>query len=99
MSRSLRFLPVLALLCSNVFALAQAPDYARDPHQGIDESYTAAIRKYTTAPELNSPLTDYLPASKSVPTPAKVLRDVSGAPNMLPYAEALYHYFRDLAAA
>ena len=82
MSRSFRFLPVLALLCSNVFALAQAPDYARDPHQAIDESYTAAIRKYTTAPEFNSPLTDYLPASKSVPTPAKVLGDVSGAPNI-----------------
>ncbi len=50
-------------LCSA--ALAQGPDYARDPHQAIDESYTAAIRKYTTAPEFNSPLTDYLPASKS----------------------------------
>ena len=99
MSRSFRFLPVLALLCSNVFALAQAPDYARDPHQAIDESYTAAIRKYTTAPEFNSPLTDYLPASKSVPTPAKVLGDVSGAPDMLPYAEDVYKYFRELAAA
>ena len=99
MSRSFRFLPVLALLCSNVFALAQAPDYARDPHQAIDESYTAAIRKYTTAPEFNSPLTDYLPASKSVPTPAKVLGDISGAPDMLPYAEDVYKYFRELAAA
>jgi hypothetical protein len=99
MSRSFRLLPVLALLCSNVFALAQAPDYARDPHQAIDESYTAAIRKYTTAPEFNSPLTDYLPASKSVPTPAKVLGDVSGAPDMLPYAEDVYKYFRELAAA
>jgi hypothetical protein len=99
MSRSFRLLPVLALLCSNVFALAQAPDYARDPHQAIDESYTAAIRKYTTAPEFNSPLTDYLPASKSVPTPAKVLGDVSGAPDMLPYAEDVYKYLRALAAA
>jgi hypothetical protein len=99
MSHSFRFLPVLALLCSNVFALAQAPDYARDPHQAIDESYTAAIRKYTTAPEFNSPLTDYLPASKSVPTPAKVLGDVSGAPDVLPYAEDVYKYFRELAAA
>jgi zinc carboxypeptidase len=99
MSRSFRFLPVLALLCSNLFALAQAPDYARDPHQAIDESYTTAIRKYTTAPEFNSSLTDYLPASKSVPTPAKVLGNVSGAPDMLPYAEDVYKYFRELAAA
>src|SRR5580693_1035898 len=103
MSRSLRVLPVLALLGSALLtcsaALAQVSDYARDPHQAIDESYTAAIRKYTTAPEFNSPLTDYLPASKSVPTPAKVLGDVSGAPNMLPYAEDVYKYFRELAAA
>ena len=77
MSRSFRILPVLALLCFNTLAaLAQAQDYARDPHQAIDESYTAAIRKYTTEPEFNSPLTDYLPASKNVPTPAKVLGDV-----------------------
>src|SRR6201987_3343273 len=103
MSRSLRVLPVFALLGSALLAcsaaLAQVSDYARDPHQAIDESYTAAIRKYTTAPEFNSPLTDYLPASKSVPTPAKVLGDVSGAPNMLPYAEDVYKYFRELAAA
>ena len=103
MSRSLRVFPALALLGSALLscpaALAQVSDYARDPHQAIDESYTAAIRKYTTAPEFNSPLTEYLPASKSVPTPAKVLGDVSGAPNMLPYAEDVYKYFRLLAAA
>ena len=42
---------------------------------------------------------DYLPASKTVPTPEKVLGDVSGAPDMLPYAEDVYKYFRLLAAA
>ena len=42
---------------------------------------------------------DYLPASKSVPTPAKVLGDVSGAPDMLPYAEDVYKYFRLLEAS
>ena len=100
MPRFFRLFPLLALICSSgLAALAQVPDYARDPHQAIDESYTAAIRKYTTAPEFNSPLTDYLPASKSVPTPAKMLGDVSGAPNMLPYAEDVYKYFRELAAA
>jgi hypothetical protein len=99
MSRSVRVFFVVALLCSSISALAQIPDYARDPHQAIDDSYTASIRKYTTAPEFNSPLTDYLPASKTVPTPAKVLGDVSGAPNMLPYAEDVYKYFRELAAA
>src|SRR5581483_5395999 len=73
--------------------------FARDPQQAIDQNYTEHIRKYTTAPNLNSPLTDYLPASKAVPTPAKVLGDVAGAPDMLPYAEDVYRYFRLLAAA
>ncbi len=68
--------------------------FARDPKQAIDQTYTEHIRKYTTGPSLNSPLTDYLPASKLVPTPAKVLGDVAGAPDMLPYAEDVYHYFR-----
>ncbi len=68
--------------------------YARDPKQAIDYDYTEHIRKYTTGPTLNSPLTEYLPASKSVPTPAKVLGDVAGAPDMLPYAEDVYRYFR-----
>ena len=56
-------------------------------------------RKYTTDPSFNSPLTDYLPASSTVPTPEKVLGDVAGAPNMLPYSEDVYRYFRMLAAA
>ncbi len=73
--------------------------YARDPQQPVDQEYTRHIKKYTTEPYFNSPLTDYLPASKTVPTPAKVLGDVSGAPGMLPYAEDVYKYFRLLAAS
>jgi Zinc carboxypeptidase len=68
--------------------------FARDPKQAIDQSYTDHIKQYTTQPYFNSPLTDYLPASKTVPTPAKVLGDVSGAPGILPYAEDVYAYFR-----
>src|SRR6201996_2509925 len=74
-------------------------EFARDARQPLDQDYTQRIRKYTTAPSLNSPLTDYLPASSSVPTPAKVLGDVAGAPDMLPYAEDVYRYFRMLAAS
>jgi len=90
------------LLFSSFFAftLASANDtFQRDPNQPIDESYTQRIKKYTTAPALNSPLTDYLPASPSIPTPEKVLGDVAGAPGILPYAEDVYRYFRMLAAA
>ena len=62
------------------------------------QQYTEHIKKYTTDPSFISPLVDYLPASKTVPTPAKVLGDVSGAPDMLPYAEDVYKYFRMLEA-
>ena len=74
-------------------------NFARDPGQPIDQQYTDQIHKYTTDPSFLSPLVDYLPASKSVPTPAKVLGDVSGAPDMLPYAEDVYKYFRLLEAS
>ena len=69
-------------------------DLKPDTKQPIDQSYTDKIKQYTTDPHFNSPLTDYLPASKTVPTPAKVLGDVSGAPGILPYAEDVYAYFR-----
>jgi hypothetical protein len=73
--------------------------FARDSRQPIDQAYTEHIRKYTTEPQFSSPLVDYLPASATVPTPAKVLGDVAGAPDMLPYAEDVYKYFRLLEAA
>jgi hypothetical protein len=64
--------------------------YARDLKQPVDEAYTAKIRQYTTKPEFSSPLVDYLPASKTVPTPEKTLGVIAGAPDVLPYAEDVY---------
>ena len=93
---------VIALTLGCVCLTAQTfptEDFRRDPKQPIDESYTQLIKKYTTAPALNSPLTDYLPSSASVPTPTKILGDIAGAPDILPYAEDVYRYFRLLAAA
>lgn len=75
-------------------SLGTMADYARDEKQPVDEAYGAKIKEYTTAPEFLSPLVAQLPASKTVPTPAKVLGDIAGAPNMLPYAEEVYRYFR-----
>src|ERR1700756_2505487 len=72
---------------------------ARDPKQPVNEGYTAKIKKYTTAPYFTSPLVDYLPASKNVPTPEVVLGDVSGAPGILPYAEDVYKYMHLLEKA
>ncbi len=86
------------MVCAAFVAQGQSlnGNYARDPNQPVDPQYTEHIKKYTTDPSFNSPLVDYLPASKTVPTPAKVLGDVSGAPDMLPYAEDVYKYFRML---
>src|ERR1700733_2982227 len=98
--RSASLLAALLLVtCSAVAQTTLDENFARDPKQSIDQAYTDHIRKYTTEPRFSSPLVDYLPASKSVPTPAKVLGDVSGAPDTLPYAEDVYKYFRKLAAA
>src|ERR1051326_6504352 len=73
--------------------------FVRDPKIPIDAEYTAKIKEYTTQPFFNSPLTDYLPASKSVPTPKAVLGHIAGAPGKLPYAEEVYDYMRKLEKA
>ncbi|MHB1863983.1 MAG: M14 family zinc carboxypeptidase [Gemmatimonadaceae bacterium] len=69
----------------------------RDPRQPIDSAYTARIREYTTEPFFSSPLVDYLPASKTVPTPMAVLGDIAGARDNLPYSAQVYAYMRLLA--
>ena len=80
---------------------AQSPSnpYARDPKQPIDEAYTKKIKEYTTEPFFTSPLVDYLPASKTVPTPKAVLGDIAGAPGKLPYSKEVYQYMRMLEKA
>src|SRR5512142_1032259 len=107
MKDTMRKIRLALLLCSipslSAAALLQSQslntNFARDPQQLVDQEYTGHIHKYTTDATFTSPLVDYLPASKTVPTPAKVLGDVSGAPDILPYAEDVYKYFRMLAAA
>ncbi len=95
-------------VCLSLFTFAFMTSFAqtntlvkmeRDPNIAIDEEYTKKIREYTTESFFNSPLTDYLPASKNIPTPKAVLGDVSGAPGKLPYAEDVYKYFRMLEKA
>ena len=95
-------LPCASMLAVVLFSSAAKADEtapARDPKQAVNEEYTAKIKKYTTSPVFTSPLVDYLPASKSVPTPEAVLGDISGAPGILPYAEDVYKYMRLLAKA
>src|SRR3954466_13772994 len=91
------FRPVAALLV--LAAPLAAQDAAtsrpgRDPKQPIDQDYTKKILEYTTEPFFLSPLVDYLPASKTVPTPKAVLGDIAGAPTKLPYSKEVYEYMR-----
>src|SRR3954451_5728523 len=96
---------VLALVAAGAFLqsplAAQQPgqSFVRDPKIAVDEEYTKKIKEYTTQPFFGSPLVDYLPASKTVPTPKAVLGDVAGAPGKLPYAEEVYQYMRMLEKA
>ena len=89
---------LLAILIGTA-ASAQPSRYARDPGQAVDEGYSKKIREYTTAPHFLTPLVDYLPASRSVPTPASVLGDVAGAPGRLPYVAEVHAYMRALEKA
>src|SRR6266446_5171623 len=84
---------------AGAFSVRAQNGYSRDGSQPIDDEYTKKIREYTTETFFNSPLTDYLPASPSVPTPKAVLGDVAGAPGKLPYAEEVYRYMRLLEKA
>jgi hypothetical protein len=96
--QDMSFLRVAAAAALTVSLFAQVKP-GRDAGVAVDEEYTKKIHEYTTEPYFNSPLTDYLPASKTVPTPKAVLGDVSGAPNILPYAEDVYRYMRMLEKA
>jgi hypothetical protein len=100
MTRSTRlsFVACLLLCVAAPAAFGQIKP-GRDANQPIDEEYTRKIREYTTEPFFNSPLTDYLPASSTVPTPKSVLGDVAGAPGKLPNSEEVYRYMRMLEKA
>ncbi|MEX2285171.1 MAG: M14 family zinc carboxypeptidase [Gemmatimonadota bacterium] len=100
--RILLTLTMLAVMSTPVLAqngsLANAKP-GRDPKQPIDEEYTKKIREYTTETFFLSPLVNYLPASRTVPTPTRVLGDIAGAPNKLPYSKEVYEYMRMLEKA
>jgi zinc carboxypeptidase len=95
--RRLAALAVLALVSAGTVAAQTV--FVHDLKVPVDEDYTKKIREYTTEPFFSSPLVDYLPASKTVPTPKVVLGDVAGAPGRLPYAEEVYDYMRRLEKA
>ncbi|HEY2738188.1 MAG TPA: M14 family zinc carboxypeptidase [Thermoanaerobaculia bacterium] len=95
----LLFVPITAAVAPLAGQTRVPAELKPSPEQPVDAGATAKIRQYTTAPEFNSPLTDYLPASATVPSPSAVLGDVAGAPGILPYTADVNRYFRMLAAA
>jgi hypothetical protein len=100
LQRFSRFLLASTLLISAAaFSIRAQNGFSRAANQPIDDEYTKKIREYTTEPFFNSPLTDYLPASSTVPTPKAVLGDVAGAPGKLPYSAEVYRYMRMLEKA
>jgi hypothetical protein len=79
--------------------IAKQVKLERDPNIPIDKEYTKEIEKFTTRKEFNSPLTNYLPSSSTVPTPKDVLGYIAGAEGRLPYAEEVYKYMRAVEKA
>ena len=90
---------IAVVLLQSPLAAQQSQPFVRDPKIPIDAEYTKKIKEYTTETFFTSPLVDYLPASKTVPTPKEILGDVAGAPGRLPYAEEVYQYMRLLEKA
>ena len=89
----------LVLISASLLKADGETQPGRDRKQPVDEAYTEKMKKYTTEPFFTSPLVNYLPASKNVPTPEAVLGDVAGAPGILPYAKDVYRYMRMLEKA
>ena len=89
----------LFAVAASSFLYAQQSKWAPDPKQPVDEEYTKKIKEYTTAPYFLSPLVDYLPASKTVPTPKAIIGDIAGAPGKLPYTAQVHEYMRALEKA
>ena len=77
---------------------ASQPTAARST-QPVDEQYTDSIIKNTTDKMFLTELVDHLPASATVPSPAKILGYPVGTPGKLTYTADIYRYFSELAKA
>jgi len=94
MNRTLNILKTLfcLILFSNLIFSPVLAD-----QQKIDEEYSKKIKEYTTEIFFLTELVDFLPASDTVPTPAKILGEVIGAPNILHYSAEIEKYMNALA--
>src|SRR5688500_5399831 len=91
-----------AVAVVSLAAGATAPAAAQQGTQPIDTAYTRQIRELTTTDaryKFTTELVDYLPASPTVPTPAKVLGYVPGTLGKLSHVADVNRYFRALDEA
>src|SRR5471030_2226553 len=75
----------LALLCVALPVISLAQN---------DEAYGKKIKEFTTETFFLPDLVDHLPASKTVPSPDKLLGHIVGAPNVLTYSKQAADYLR-----
>ncbi len=67
--------------------------------QPTDPEFARLVKEWTTKPEFSSPLVDFLPLKKGIPTPKDVLGRHVGAPNRLTSTTEAYAYYRALETA
>jgi hypothetical protein len=67
--------------------------------QATDPEFARLVKEWTTKPEFSSPLVDFLPLKKGIPTPKDVLGRYVGTPNRLTTTTEAYAYYRALEKA
>ena len=85
-------------LCVSVSAQNNAKTKPVTPApQPVDKEYTESILKNTTEKFFLTEIVDHMPASATVPSPAKILGYPIGTPNKLTYTKDQYRYYQELA--
>ena len=67
--------------------------------QATDPEFAKLVKEWTTKPEFISPLVDFLPLKKGIPTPKDVLGRYVGTPDRLTTTAEAYSYYRALEKA
>jgi hypothetical protein len=97
-------LPTRALVLGVLTAFTGFPTLASAqskpaPAQATDPEFAKLVKEWTTKPEFLSPLVDFLPLKKGIPTPKEALGRYVGTPNRLTSTTEAYAYYRALEKA
>jgi hypothetical protein len=97
--------PALGLVFASILILPSVASAQRKtapkpaPAQATDPEFAKLVKEWTTKPEFRSPLVDFLPLKKGIPTPKDVLGRYVGQPNRLTTTTEAYTYYRSLEKA